>query len=111
MKIKTTKDALRQALRSVENADEYWAKLIKYGATDQELMDKIRDRFHLGGGHGSPGLHYEYKGGATPWFIHSDKADKSGEVICWGQGPKIKGRKLIALAREVLGIPQTITKT
>lgn len=111
MKTKTTKDAIRNALRSIENVDDYWAGPIKSGATDQEVMEKIRDIFHLGGGHGSPGLHYEYKGGATPWFIHRDEANKSDEIIGWGHGPKIKGRKLVALAREALGIPQKKTKS
>lgn len=85
-------EALEHALlHHVQNAAKRWEPLQKNGATDAELTARISEEFSGEGGSSANGG-WKVKGGKSPQFTW--KSD----------GSTLKGKRMLAKVREVMGI-------
>lgn len=89
--------AVDQAMRRMTGHQERIDKLVNEGATDAQLKDALSYAFGGGGGASLAGTFVEYIGKANP-TVWTDGRGKGK--------PKISGKKLLAMVREMYGIGQ-----
>lgn len=93
-----------RSFHSVQGSNLRWERARASGMSDDALMAAIGDEFGLGGGGSGYGKYmHDHKGGKNPSlkvYSYSDSADIPAEEHVY------KGKKLIELARRVLGIPE-----
>ncbi|MGE5551537.1 MAG: hypothetical protein ACM3ZC_13580 [Bacteroidota bacterium] len=94
-------EGLRCALHMTAGAKERWAALRETGATDEQILDQIREEFgDQGGGSVPGGMHQEYKGGKNPRFWYGEPGS-----ITTAAPPTLKGKELVREVRRVMRIP------
>src|SRR5579872_1170427 len=89
-------DAQRERLQFVLHASGgAWDKLRKSGATNDQVMERVREEFGIEGA----SANVSYKGGPGPavWFKDAPKGN-----------PDLKGKDLIVAVRDVMQIPEPV---
>lgn len=89
--------ALYRSLHTFSGAGERWDKLVKKGATDEQIKKQIGYELGIQGG----GLNFSHKGGDNPRFYYSEGI--SGGA--YGK-PTLQGKALVNKVRDLLQIPR-----
>lgn len=96
--------SLHRALHTYTHASDRWHDLQQSGATDDQILTRIRAEFgSYGGGSHETGW-YEHRGIAQPEFttwVYLDDEEGTKRVTC-----HLTGKALVAAVREVLEIPR-----
>jgi hypothetical protein len=93
-------EGIKACCLTFSGGQKRWAILTQNGATDDDVLNQIREEFGIWGGRSMEWGWVEHNGGSTPHAKVDFRPDGEPEVSA-----TIKGEKLIGLVRRVFSIP------